>query len=122
MKYLVDILWSVGQNSKIDGVGGDSEIGKAKPWLYSQAKLSKFKNMIKSDFLAKFKLSVRPRSRLYFLTSRARLAFVELRQVFIELPILYYFDPKYYLWFEINKSNYAISRILSQLILHNSDK
>ena len=48
-----------------------------------------------------------------FLISRARLVFTKLRQVFVKVPILYYFDPKNYIWIEINVSSYAINEIFS---------
>ena len=38
-------------------------------------------------------------------------------QIFVEVPILNYFDPKYYIYIETNTSGYAIGEILNQLIL-----
>ena len=56
-------------------------------------------------------------ARLRFFTSAARLAFTKLRQVFLEVLILYHFDPEYHIQIEINASKYAISKILSQITL-----
>ena len=56
---------------------------------------------------------------LVFHTSKARLAFTKLRQIFVKAPIFYYFDPECHIWIETNVSGYVISRILSQLILAN---
>ena len=49
------------------------------------------------------------------LTSEAKLAFLRLRQAFIEVPILYHFDPEHHIRIETNASGYAIGGILSQL-------
>ena len=46
---------------------------------------------------------------------KARVAFTQLRQAFIEAPILQHFDPEYHIWIETNASGYAINGILSQL-------
>ena len=54
-----------------------------------------------------------------FLTSKARLAFIKLKQAFIEILIFHYFDSKYYIRIEINIFRYAMGRILSQLTLDN---
>ena len=50
-----------------------------------------------------------------FFTLKARLAFTQFRQTFVEAPILYYFDPESHIWIEINISGYAIGSILGQL-------
>ena len=52
-----------------------------------------------------------------FLTSRARRAFTELRQVFIKAPILHHFASERYIWVETHSSGYAIGGVLSQLTL-----
>lgn len=53
----------------------------------------------------------------YFI-SRARLAFVELKQAFSTVPILHHFDPKYHIQIKINRLGYTIGVILRRL---NSD-
>ena len=53
-----------------------------------------------------------------FLIFKAKLAFIKLRQEFIEAPILY-FNLECHIWIETDISGYAISRILNQLILDN---
>ncbi len=50
-----------------------------------------------------------------FLTSEAKKAFTELRQAFVEAPILNHFDPERHIRIETDVSGYAISGILSQL-------
>ena len=50
-----------------------------------------------------------------FLTNEANLAFLRLRQVFTEAPILHHFDPKRYIQIETDAFGYAISGILRQL-------
>ena len=71
--------------------------------LFKSKKLSKSKKMIGSDFF----------------TPKARLVFTKLKQAFVKAPIFHHFDQKHYLWIETNALGYAISRILSQLILDN---
>lgn len=51
-----------------------------------------------------------------FLTSRAREAFNYLRQVFIEVLILWHFDLEYHTRIETNISWYTIGGVLSQVI------
>ena len=50
-----------------------------------------------------------------FLTSKAKLAFTQLWQVFTKAPILCHFDLKCHIRIETNVSSYAIGGILSQL-------
>ena len=50
-----------------------------------------------------------------FLISKAKLAFLRLRQAFTEAFILHHFDPERYIWIETDASGYAIGDILSQL-------
>ncbi len=54
-----------------------------------------------------------------FLIFEARKDFTELRQVFVESPILNQFNLKHYVQIETDASSYAIGRILSQLVLHD---
>ena len=49
-----------------------------------------------------------------FLTSEAKLAFLQLRQTFTEVSILHHFDPERYIWINTNTSGYAIGGILSK--------
>ncbi len=50
-----------------------------------------------------------------FLTTDTRRAFTELRQAFVEAPILNYFDQECHIGIETDASGYAIGGILSQL-------
>ena len=50
-----------------------------------------------------------------FLTPKAKLAFTQLRQAFIEALILYYFDLESHIRIEIDELSYAIDSVLSQL-------
>lgn len=75
--------------------------------------------MIRSDFLAKSKLLVKPSSGPNFLASIARLTFTKLGQVFIKILILHHFDLKYFIWVEIDILGYTIDIILNQLTSNN---
>ena len=55
-------------------------------------------------------------TRPKFLTFDTRTDFNCLWLAFIEAQILWYFDPKCYIWIETDALGYAISRVLSQLI------
>ncbi len=57
-----------------------------------------------------------------FFTSRDKQVFTKLRQVFIEVSILNYSNPKRYIYFERDVSGYIIGRIFSQLTLDNLDQ
>lgn len=48
-----------------------------------------------------------------FLIPGTRLAFAELRQVFIKAPIRYHFDPEFHIQIETDISSYTIGRVLS---------
>ena len=50
-----------------------------------------------------------------FFTSGARLAFIKLRQAFVNAPILHHFDPERHIRVKIDVLGYAISGVLSQL-------
>ena len=77
-------------------------------------------NPFKSKNPSKSKNSIKSKkTELGFLTSGARMAFIELRQAFIKAPILHYFDPAYYIWVETDVSYYAIDGIFSWLTLNN---
>ena len=54
-----------------------------------------------------------------YLTSNAKQAFTQVRQVFTKAPILQYFDPEYYIWIETDALGYAIGGVPSQLTSDN---
>ncbi len=55
-----------------------------------------------------------------FFTLKAKKAFTELRQAFVEAPILNHVDPEHHIQIETDSSDYAIGGFLSQLIFDNS--
>ncbi len=57
-----------------------------------------------------------------FFTSGARKAFTELRQAFVEAPILNHFDLERHIRIEMDASGYAIGGIFSQLTLDDSGR
>ena len=85
--------------------------------------LIKRKNPVKirkSKILVKSKNHDFPKSRpgearMSFFIPKARLAFTQLRQVFVKAPILHHFDPESYIRIETDTSGYAIGGVLSQL-------
>ena len=97
------------------GVGGDNVVnvvggGEATNPIKGKnlAKTTKFKN---HDF---------PKSRpeeagTGFLTPETRLAFIQLRQMFVEAPIFHYFDLESHIQIETDALGYAIRDVLSQL-------
>lgn len=58
--------------------------------------------------------------RVGFFTLGTSLAFVNLKQAFINILIQDYFELECYIQIEINISGYTISEISSQLTLNNS--
>lgn len=52
-----------------------------------------------------------------FLILKAKLAFLLLKQAFIETSTLHHFNSEVYIWVETNAFDYVISDILSQSIL-----
>ena len=50
-----------------------------------------------------------------FFTPGAKLAFTQLRQVFLKAPILYHFDLERYIQIETYASGYAVGGVFSQL-------
>ena len=65
--------------SEVDGgKDGDKEVGKKVQKLFKSKNLSKFKKMVRSDFLI----------------PKAKLVFEKLRQAFVKVPILYHFDSE----------------------------
>ena len=91
----------------------------AKSKKSSHSKLSKSKKAIlnKSKILVNLTMVTNANATGY-LIPKAREAFTQLRQAFIEAPILQHFDPKCHIRIETNTSGYAIGRVLSKL---NSD-
>lgn len=112
VKLLVKDSVSISEGNIIDRVDSNvNKLGKAKS-----------KNMVICDFLAKSKSFIKLSSRSSFLTLKARLAFIKLRQAFIKALIFHYFDLEYYILFETNVLGYAIDKLFSQLDLNNLDQ
>ena len=102
----LDVMTSESEinNNKVDsGEAGDNEIRK------KGQKTSKSKNLFKSKKLSKSKKMVESD----FFTPGARLAFTKLRQIFIKVLILHYFDSERHIQFKINLSGYIIGGIFS---------
>ena len=81
----------------------------------NQAKTTKSKILIKSkshDFPPN---SRNREARTGFFIPEARLAFTQLRQAFVKVPILHHFDPESHIRIETDVSGYAIGGVLSQL-------
>ena len=81
----------------------------------NQAKTTKSIILVKSKNHDFFLNSRNREARAGFLTLKARLAFIQLRQAFVEALILYYFDLECHIWIKVNASGYAIGSVLSQL-------
>lgn len=64
------------------------------------------------SFLAKSQLLAKLNSRLGLPTFRTTLAFIKLRQTFIEVSIFHYFDSKRYILVQTNALDYIIDRVL----------
>ena len=105
-------------SGKVDGGKIDDKIGKKSQKTSKSKNLFKSKKFSKSKKLSKFKKILRSE----FLTPKAKLAFIKLRQVFVRAPILYHFDSKHHIWVETDVSGYAISEVLTQLTLDNSSQ
>ncbi len=88
------------ETSIVDRVSDDSEVSRAK-----------FKNMVISKSLAKFKLLVESSFKNGFSNLR-NLTFTKLRQTFIKTLILHYFDPKYHSQIKTNVLDYVIGGVL----------
>lgn len=100
------------KSSIINGVDRhDNKVSRIKP-----------KNMVIPDFLVKSKLLIKLSFGAGFLTFRARLTFVNLRQVFIKTSIFYYFDSEYHICVKIDISDYVINSVVNQLTLDNSSQ
>ena len=106
----------------VDG-GDDNELAKKLGKLSKSLKLSKSgnskcKNSAKSKKPSKIGNSPNfdtQKAGPSFLTPKTRAAFNRLRLTFTKAPILQHFDPEYYIWIEIDASDYAISAVLSPL-------
>ncbi len=86
----------------------DPKTAKSKKWIRAEkAEASRAKNLGQSGL---------------FFTADARRAFAELRQAFLEAPILNHFDPKRHIRIETDASDYAIGRVLSQLTSDDSGR
>ena len=87
----------------------DQKTAKSKKWIQAEkAEASRAEN-----------LSIQSGS---FPTFGARKAFTELRQAFVEAPILNHFDPERHIQTETDASGYAIGGIFSQLTLDDSGR
>lgn len=109
----------ISKNITIDKVTNDNIIIRVKCQINSYAKLTKSKNMLRSNFLAKFKLLTKFISKLNFFILQARLLFDKLRQMFIEIIIFYYFDFEYSTYIKSDIFSYAIDGVSYQLTLDN---
>ena len=106
-----EIKGGVGGNSMVSNVIGSGEATNPTK-RKNPVKTTKSKILVKSknyDF-PKFRLE---KARTGFFTSEARLAFIQLRQVFVKAPIFHYFNPESYIWIETDASDYAIGSVLS---------
>ena len=103
--------------NEVGGIeGGDKLITKCE-------KLSKLGKLFKSQKSARLEnkyLKSRnspnfgaKKNKPSFLTFNAKTVFNHLRLAFTKAPILWHFDPKYYIWIETEVLNYAISDLLS---------
>ena len=118
--------WSASKSKKTkgktDGNSMDNNIVVSDSGVIIQISPIKRNNLakiIKSKILIKSKNRDFPpnskniKVRLGFLILKARLAFIQVRQIFVEALILYHFNPKCHIRVETNKSQSAISGILS---------
>ena len=114
---------SVANLKKTKGeVDGNSVVGNNMVGGSEVTNLIKEKNQIKpikSKILVKSKShDFPPNSRnkkagMSFLTPKARLTFTQLRQAFVKVPILHYFNSESHIWIEIDVSGYTIGGVLS---------
>ena len=103
----------VGGNSIVgDMVSSGEAINSIK--RKNQAKTTKSKILVRSKN-HDFPKSRTEEARTGFLTPKARLKFIQLRQKFVEAPILYHFDLESHIRIETDVSGYTIGSIISQL-------
>ena len=103
----------IGGDSMDDNmVGGDETTNPTRG--KNQAKMTKSKILVKFKN-HDFSKSKTEKAKRDFFTPKARLAFTQLKQAFVEAPIFYYFDPESHIRIETDRSSYTIGNILSQL-------
>lgn len=100
----------VNEDSTVDKIG-NNKVDRTKVGIKTAK--SKSKNFVKL-FSTKSQ-SFTQGSGLSFFTPKARQAFTNLRQAFIEILILHSFDLNCHICIKINVSSYVIDKILSQL-------
>ena len=93
----------IGGMDEVEVDGGEVEVDEVG---------KKVQKSTKSKNLSKSKKAVRSSD---FLTPGAKLAFTELRQMFVKALILHYFDLECHIRIETDVSGYAIGRVFSQL-------
>ena len=81
----------------------------------NQMKTTKFKILVKSKTQDFSPNSRNKEAGMGFFIPKTRLAFTQLRQTFVEAPILHHFNPESIIQIETDVSGYAIDGILSQL-------
>ena len=113
------------------GVGGNSRVGRGRREIdrsgIDDVEVEvefdevgkKVRNLFKSRNLPKSKKIVRCSD---FLTPKAKLAFIELRQTFFKALILPHFNPECHIRIETDVSGYAIGGFLNQLTLDDSGR
>ena len=79
----------------------------------NQAKITKSKILVKSKNHDFSHNSINKEAGIGFLTPKAKLAFIQLMQAFVESLILYDFNPKCHIQIVIDASGYAIGSVLS---------
>ncbi len=116
-------------DEKQDGKRIQVDGNKKKPVQLAQSAQKSFKGQLKGQETAKSKNWIRAekseasRAKDFssqsgsFLTSKARKTFTNLKQEFVEAPILNHFDPECHIRIETDTSSYAIGEIFSQLTL-----
>ena len=94
-------------------VGGGEAINPIKGNNHS--KMTKSKILVKSkNHHFPFKSRIKE-AKIGFFTPKARLAFTQLRQIFVKASILYHFNAESYIRIKTNVLGYAIGGVTSQL-------
>ena len=108
-----------GNNIVDNNVVGGGEITNPKSFTKekNRAKTTKSKILVKNKNLDFLLYSRNMEARLGFLIPKARLAFIQLRQAFVEAPIFHHFDQKWQMQMKTDASKYVIGEILNQLTL-----
>lgn len=106
----------VSRDNVINEVSGNSKVGAK---IISTSGKNHNPKTTNSKFFIKpnHDFSSKKGFRSGFFTLKARLAFTKWRQMFVKVLILNYFDKNYHIWIEIDRSNYVMSGVLSQLVL-----